>query len=336
MSIRDEIRRDVLSYSSDYGRDLVLRSREYAIENRSKSWYYVSSTLILMIGAIAATQLDLHWAFRLAISALAGLLIVRFFVLFHDFQHGAILKDSKLGNSIMDTFGVFILAPSRIWKRTHNYHHKNNSKFSNLGVGDFPLLTKQEFLGLKKSDRLIYLIKRHPLTIFLGYITVFFFDFNVKTFLESPKTHWDSLLAIILHFLLIAVFWFFFGFLGALFGIIIPFLVACGMGAYLFYAQHNFPEAYYNSNSDWDYFDAALNSSSYLKTGLLMRWFTANIGFHHVHHVNHLIPFYNLPVAMKEIPELRHPRKTSLLPRDIWACLRLKVWDSEKRKLVSL
>jgi omega-6 fatty acid desaturase (delta-12 desaturase) len=58
-----------------------------------------------------------------------------------------------------------------------------------------------------------------------------------------------------------------------------------------------------------------------------MRWFTGNIGYHHVHHLNPKIPFYRLPEAMVAIKELQSPVMTSLRPYDILACLRLKLWD---------
>jgi omega-6 fatty acid desaturase (delta-12 desaturase) len=65
-----------------------------------------------------------------------------------------------------------------------------------------------------------------------------------------------------------------------------------------------------------------------------MRYFTGNIGFHHVHHLNAGIPFYRLPEAMAAIPELAHPTKTTLRPRDVWACLRLSLWDADRSALV--
>ena len=86
---------------------------------------------------------------------------------------------------------------------------------------------------------------------------------------------------------------------------------------------------------EWTYYRGATESSSHMRLGLLMHWFTGNIGYHHVHHLNPLIPFYRLPEAMAAIPELEQPRMTSLRPRDILACLRLNLWDPEKRRLVS-
>ena len=71
-----------------------------------------------------------------------------------------------------------------------------------------------------------------------------------------------------------------------------------------------------------------------MKLGPVMGWFTANIGLHHVHHLNAAIPFYRLPEAMAAIPELQHPGVTSLRPRDIVACFHLKLWDPEQGQMV--
>ena len=65
-------------------------------------------------------------------------------------------------------------------------------------------------------------------------------------------------------------------------------------------------------------------------------WFTANIGYHHIHHLNARIPFYRLPEVLKDIPELQTPKKTSLNPIEVFRCLRLKVWDVQSQRMISL
>ena len=120
-----------------------------------------------------------------------------------------------------------------------------------------------------------------------------------------------------------------------LLGLVVPLFVGSGMGSYLFYAQHNFPGAKMCSPSEWSHVDAALVSSSYMPMNPVMHWFTGNIGYHHVHHLNAKIPFYRLPEAMAGIEELQSPPTTSLYPRDVLACLRLKLWNEEEERFVS-
>jgi omega-6 fatty acid desaturase (delta-12 desaturase) len=288
------------------------------------------------LASFTATFSPFHWSIRLVFGVLTGLLMVRFFILYHDYNHFAILKNSFLGKILMTTFGIFILAPVTIWKRTHDYHHWNNSKLSNNGVGSYPLLAREDFLALPKKEQLLYMIVRHPLTIAFGYITLFLFDFNIKTFFQSPKKHWDSIIALTFHITVAVLLYQYFGLSTLLISWTIPFLVANGSGSYLFYAQHNFPGAQYVENKDWNYFNAAIISTSFLKTNEVMNWFTGDIGYHHVHHLNHQIPFYRLREAMAGIPEMQHPIETSLSPKDIIACLRLKVWDPELKQMAPL
>ena len=115
-----------------------------------------------------------------------------------------------------------------------------------------------------------------------------------------------------------------------------PHLIAYAIGSYLFYAQHNFPGVSFNDKAGWTYEKAALESSSFLRTSRIMAWFTANIGYHHVHHLNAKIPFYRLPELVRDMPELRNPRITSLHPLDIFRCLRLKVWDTDLQRMIGL
>jgi omega-6 fatty acid desaturase (delta-12 desaturase) len=116
---------------------------------------------------------------------------------------------------------------------------------------------------------------------------------------------------------------------------VIPHIIASAIGTYLFYAQHNFPGVSFNDKAGWTYEKAAMESSSYIKTGPLWAWFTANIGYHHIHHLNARIPFYRLPEVFKKIPELKTPKTTSLHPFEIIRCLRLKVWDVDAQQMVS-
>lgn len=318
------------------GRELIKASMPFAEEDKSKSWYYTLSTMVLLVLAFVGTLSPVHWSIQLVFSVLTGLLMVKFFIIYHDFNHLAILKNDQVAKLLMNAFGVFILAPVTIWKRSHDYHHINNSKLSNNGVGSYPLLERQDFEQMSRKDQRIYLIIRHPLTIALGYLTLFLFDFNIKTYVQSPKKHLDSLLALVFHFGIGFYLFYVGGVSTLLISWILPFLIANAMGAYLFYAQHNFPGAKFVDNKDWDFTTAASEATSYMKMNALMNWFTGDIGYHHVHHLNHHIPFYRLKEAMNALPELQRREDTTLSPKDIYACLKLKVWDARKGKMTGL
>lgn len=289
-----------------------------------------------MLGAFAGTIWNVHPLAKVACSIFAGLVTVRFFVIYHDQQHHAILPKSWLAEQLMRVFGVFALSPSSIWRSSHDYHHKHNSKLRSAHIGSFPVMTKDQFQSSSRSEQLAYLLNRHPLTIFFGYFSVFLYGMCVSPFLTHPKRHLDCLAALILHlgigtFLVLE-----FGWWALILTQTLPLLITFGLGSYLFYAQHNFPGVSYSDREGWAYEKAAMESSSFIKTNPLMAWFTANIGYHHIHHLNHRIPFYRLPEAYRAIPELQTPRTTSLSPWDIVRCLRLKVWDVQAQRMVRL
>jgi acyl-lipid omega-6 desaturase (Delta-12 desaturase) len=305
---------------------LALAARPFACEQRWLSWWHLWSTIAVLCGLMVILCSGSPWLIRLPCSILAGLTIVRFFVLYHDHQHGAILKGSKLADTVMLTFGLATLNPPSVWNRSHDHHHGNNCKNFGANVGSYPLVTVEAYEKSSVWQRLRYAAARHPLTIVLGYVTIFLLGMCVVPLAANPKRHLDAALSIACHAGILL--WLASGSIDDLWlAGIIPCAISSAVGAYLFFAQHNFPGARLRQGREWDYVDAALHSSSYIQMGPVMRWFTGNIGYHHVHHLNPKIPFYRLPEAMGAIKELQAPVMTSLRPRDIAACLRLKLWD---------
>lgn len=316
------------------GKELILATKQFAVEDRGKSWWHLLSTIALFIGTYVGIVMVEITAVRALLSIFAGLLIVRLFVIYHDHQHHAILHKSPAADFIMTLFGLLVLAPTSIWKRSHDYHHAHNSKLFSASIGSYPIATKTKFLAMNPGERRAYLAIRHPLTISMGYFSMFIFGMCVNSFVSAPKKHLDSLFALIIHAAIITGIFIFSGWQMWLFAILIPYLIACGIGAYLFYAQHNFPTTSFSEKDDWQYATAAMKSSSYMVMNPFMKWVTANIGYHHIHHLNSRIPFYRLPEVMKAMPELQNAKTTSLKPSEIAACFRLKVWDPEQNRMI--
>ena len=318
------------------GKELILATKPFAKEIRWKSWWATLSTILVLAALITAAILSPFIWLKFLLSIPIGLTVVRFFVIYHDFLHKTILKKSLLADFIFTVFGLFILAPKSIWTRSHDHHHKHNSKLYTSSIGSFPIVTKEKFLSSPKSERNIYLFIRHPLTISLGYIFAFAYGMCVNSIMANPKKHWDSILSLIFHFSVAAITIIFLGWINFLAVFMLPVLIACAMGSYLFYAQHNFPGVTFTDKDGWTYEKAAMQSSSYMKMNPVMHWFTANIGYHHIHHMNAHIPFYRLPEVFEKIPELQLAKTTSLLPQDVIKCLNLKVWDPENQKMIGL
>ena len=315
-------------------KELLVASKEYAEEVRWLSWWHVYSTLAVFAGLVTVICLDVPLPLRLLSSVVCGLVAVRLFVINHDYQHGAILKNSRTASWIMYVCGVFTLSPPSIWNRSHNHHHKNNSKIFGASIGSYPVMTTAAYAHASTWERFCYAASRHPVTIGLGYVTIFLYGMCLRSLLVDPRRHLDSALALVVHFGLIAwltvVAWDV-----MLLALVGPLALASAAGAYLFYAQHNFPGVKLRDRDEWSHVFAAQNSSSYIRMSPWMHWFTGNIGYHHVHHLNARIPFYRLPETMAGIEEMQSPCTTSLMPMDVIRCLRLKLWDAESDRLMT-
>ena len=110
-------------------------------------------------------------------------------------------------------------------------------------------------------------------------------------------------------------------------------LLAASIGVWLFYVQHQFEHTMWTDEQDWNWQEAALHGSSHYDLPLVLRWFTANIGVHHIHHLCSGIPYYRLPEVLHDFPELRGVGRLTLL-RSL-CCVRLVLWDEKQRRLVS-
>jgi acyl-lipid omega-6 desaturase (Delta-12 desaturase) len=315
-------------------RELHKATRPFSRESTARSWWYVVSTFFVLGACVAAAVLLPWWPARLVASVFVSLLIMRTFILYHDFMHGSILPGSRLARAIFYCYAAVNLTPPRSWRDSHNFHHANVGLIEGSNTGSFPIMTTAMWRSASAWERLRYRIVRHPATILLAYVTVFAITVTLMPLLRRPSRYWDSALALLSHAAVIVTLWLAGGFDAALFGILLPMTFAGALGAYLFYSQHSFPELDILPHTDWSAYEAAVASSSFLRVGPIMRWFTGNIGFHHVHHLNSLIPFYRLPQAMEAIPELQDPAVTTLTPRDVIACFRASLWDEATGRMV--
>ena len=317
------------------GKELLIASKPFAGENRFKSWWYFWTTFSLFgLLAFIASCSFVPLLASVSASIVAGFVIVRLFVIYHDFYHGAILQNSWLAHSMLYSFGLIILSPARSWKHTHDHHHKHNSNAFGAEMGSFPILTTDEYWQSSGIRRFWYRVVRSPFIILFGYITSFLINKTLLKFCQDPWNNLSCGLSLLVHFglvVLLAIY----STKALVLGMMLPLFIGSALGTYLFYVQHNFPGMKRKKGKEWDYVYAALYSSSYLKLSPMMHWFTGNIGYHHVHHLNAKIPFYRLPEAMENLGELQTPTPTSLRLADIIKCLQLKLWDPISESLLT-
>jgi omega-6 fatty acid desaturase (delta-12 desaturase) len=250
-------------------------------------------------------------------------------------MHNAILSRSRLAWWLFRLYAVFSLTPPRSWKNSHNFHHGHVGKIDAAAVGAFTLMTTDMWRDASFAERVAYRVERHPMTIVTGYFTIFFLSVTLLPLLRNPARHWDSLLVLLGHGTLIAVLWILGGFDMAFFTVLLPMTIASMLGSYLFFAQHSFEDMRVLPTETWTSRRAAMESSSYLKLNKVMRWFTGNIGYHHIHHLNVRIPFYRLPEAMEAISALQSPVTITLSLKDVMASFRCCLWDERLQRMVS-
>ena len=316
-------------------RELFKATMPFGVESVRKSWWLVGSTFVMLLASLLVAALAPMWPIRLLFSGVSALLMLRAFITYHDFLHNAILSRSRPAKWLFRLFAAFSLTPPRSWRDSHNFHHGHVGKIDAPSTGAFSLMTTDMWRDASLADRIAYRVERHPVTILAGYFTIFFLSVTLVPLLRNPTRHWDSLLVLLGHVALIASLWFFGGFDVAFFVVLLPLTLASMMGSYLFYAQHSFEDMHVLPSATWTARRAAMESSSYMKLPKIMHWFTGNIGYHHIHHLNVRIPFYRLPEAMAAIPELQSPATTSLSFKDIKACFQCCLWDEGLQRMVS-
>ena len=327
------------------GKELFDATTPFAEEVWTRSWWHVGSTLLVLVAVLVCAAIAPWWPLRLAASMVGGLVLVRAFILYHDFIHGSLLSGSRVAQVMFYSLGLLMLTPPRHWRFSHNYHHAHVGKvivakekaFPVLtsDIGSYPLMSTDGWRRATPWQRLRYRVSRHPLAVLCAYVTIFLLVSCLNPLVKEPRRYWDGAVALLAHGGLIAVLWLSAGVDVALFAVVLPFAIASALGAYLFYAQHTYEGLRILPAEEWTYFEGALQSSSYMQLNPIMNWFTGNIGYHHVHHLNPHIPFYRLPEAMAAIPELQDVTVTSLRPRDILACFRANLWEPSTQRMVS-
>ena len=290
--------------------------------------------LVLIISAMFATVETAYWATLLLALPAAGLL-VRAFIIQHDCGHGSFFASRKLNDFVGRCMSVLTFAPYGLWRREHAQHHASSGNLDRRGAGDIDTITVREYASLPWLQKLRYRLYRNPLFLFgLGVPAYFVILQRLPWFhAVSPREAWRSVIG--LNIALVVVFMpllVAFGVTKVLL-VALPVLhIASAAGGWLFFIQHQFEETTWEKAEGWDFQVAALLGSSYYDLPRILNWFTGNIGLHHIHHLNSMIPNYRLQDCLAASPELKSINRLTL--RDSLRCARLKLWDEDQQKLV--
>lgn len=320
-------------------RDWLRVLREYREPSHARSAFEIAITAALFSAFWFGSWFALQWSwwFSLAVSVPAAGFLVRLFMIQHDCGHGTLFRRRWLNDWIGRTIGALTLTPYDHWRHSHNLHHASSGNLDRRGIGDIDTLTVREYLHRSPRRRLAYRIYRNPLVMFgLGPAYLFLIQHRLPVgAMRGGWRPWLSTMATNMAIALLAVgtawlvgWW-------PLVLVHLPILLlAASIGVWLFYVQHQFEDTFWATESAWSMPEAALHGSSHYDLPVVLRWFTANIGIHHVHHLCSRIPYYRLTSVLRAHPELAQVGRLTLTQS--LRCVPLVLWDEEQRRLISL
>tara|TARA_R110000751_G_scaffold259709_3_gene358993 strand:- start:29868 stop:30902 length:1035 start_codon:yes stop_codon:yes gene_type:complete len=311
---------------------------QYRDPSNGRGIYEIAVSVFPLVALWAITAMLLmqgYWV-ALILTLPAAAFLVRLFMIQHDCGHGSFFGSSRANNWTGRILGVLTFTPYSVWQRNHALHHAGSGCLDHRGFGDIETLTVDEYAAMSMLDRAKYRIYRHPLVMFgIGPTYLFIFKHRVPMGMMGHGWRpWASAMGTNLAIVLAAsvIIWFvgFKIFVAVQLPII---LFAATIGVWLFFVQHQFEETSWERLPEWKRQEAALHGSSHYDLPEPLRWFTANIGVHHVHHLCSRIPYYRLPKVLRNHPELRDVNRLTLL--ESLRVIRLSLWDAKEHRMIS-
>ncbi len=319
-------------------REWVQILAKYREPSTRRSIWELVATLVpfAALWALAWASLSVSYWLAFALAVLNGAFLVRIFAIQHDCGHSSYFRNRTAGDWVGRVLGVLTLTPYDVWRRSHSIHHATHGNLDQRGSGDILTLTVAEYRARGRMGQFVYRLYRNPIVLFVLAPSYLFILQNRLPFglMNQGWRYWTSamgtnaILAIGIGMML----W-----LGGLMPVILIFLptsvIAATIGVWLFYVQHQFESTHWAKDDNWHMHEAALEGSSHYVLPAPLRWLTANIGIHHVHHLYSRIPFYRLTEVLRDHAELAEAQKLTIL--ESLKSVRLNLWDEASNRLVS-
>ena len=308
---------------------------------RPEAWrsvWQIVTTLALFFTTwtLAYLSLSVSYWLTLLLSIPAGLSVVRLFIIQHDCGHRSFFKSKSANDWVGSFLSVLTFTPYHCWRREHAAHHATSGDLDRRGRGgEIWTMTVKEYQEASWKRRLLYRLYRNPFVL-LTIGSIFHFVVMQRLTVNLPKArtverrsiHWTNFwLAITL----VSAGWL----LGPmnLIAVQLPtFAFAATVGVWMFYIQHQYEDAFWTTAEDWDYVKAAMEGSSYYRLPKVFQWFTANIGLHHIHHLDSRIPNYHLQKCHDANPEFHRAIQFSFT--ESLPCIFLKLWDEDQKQMI--
>jgi len=290
---------------------------------------------LLLLGLMVAFVVrGVPYWITLVLAVPAGLFLVRTFIIFHDCCHGSFLPSKRANRIVGFVTGVLTFTAYEPWRLSHLKHHATNGQLDHRGSGDIMMMTYEEYRSASRLKRLQYRLYRSPVVLFVLGPFYNFIIFNRFTGANGKpverRSLWLTNAAIVgLAVGVSAAFGF-----GVYLAVQLPVILLGGaVGIWLFYVQHQFEPGYWARDGEWNQLDAAIYGASHYRLPPVLRWFTGNIGIHHVHHLQPRIPNYRLPRALRSAPQASFIRPLTLFRS--FLAVRVNLWNELQRRYMS-
>lgn len=277
--------------------------------------------------------LEVSYWYTLGVSVIAGLLVVRVFIIFHDCGHGSFFKSKRANDIVGFIAGMITFTPYGHWRWQHAVHHATSGDLDRRGEGDIWTLTVKEYLAASRGKRMVYRVTRNPfILLVIGPLFLFLLYQRVSSSGAKGKDRASVFwMNVALTFMVAGLCWLF-GWKEYLMMQLPVTAVAGAAGIWMFYVQHQYEDVYWENHEGWNYTTAALEGSSFYKLPKILQWFTGNIGYHHVHHLSSKIPNYYLERCHNSHQIFKSVKPMTFL--NSLKCASLRLWDEESRRLV--
>ena len=302
---------------------------------RSVAQLFNTAIPFVLVWYAMLRSLDYAYWTTLLMAVPAGGLLLRFFIIQHDCGHGAFFESRSANDTLGRLMAVLTLTPYSDWRNAHAMHHAGSGNLGRRGVGDISTLTLKEYVSLPLRKRFAYRFYRHPLVLLgIGPSYQFLFRHRLPSdLLNARRTTWVSTLSTNLLILGAAAIMVSAVGIERFLMVHAPIvMVAATAGVWLFYIHHQFENTHWEQPQNWDFRTAAIHGSSYYELPSVLRWFTGDIGIHHLHHLSSKIPNYRLRECLKANPELQKARRLTMA--ESARAIRLALWDEEQGRLV--
>lgn len=318
--------------------DLYQVTLKYAQANFRKALWQILDTFIpyfaLWVLMLYTLRQGYSYWITLILAVVAGGILVRVFILFHDCCHGSFFSSRRANMILGYISGILTFTPFEDWRYAHGVHHATAGNLDRRGLGDIWTMTTEEYRAAPLRKRLAYRTYRNPFILFVPGPALLFLYFQRFSSKGARKRERNSVLFTNLSVLAVAAVASFSIGLRTYLLIQLPvILIAGALGLWLFYVQHQFERVYWARDKFWDLTKVALEGSSYYKLPRMLQWFTGNIGLHHIHHIRANIPNYNLQACFNDVRAFQAVEPLTI--RTSLKSLRLALYDEKRKRMIS-